>query len=74
MPSEEAKVEINPNGGVSAWSSRPVLSLRGCGCCCSLVSLGCLAVIVALGLCVAAGFIAIAAVISFLSNLLFGAA
>jgi hypothetical protein len=58
----------------NAWSARPLVSLRGCGCCCALLGCGCLAVIVALVLCFAAGLLAVSSTIAFISNLLFGAA
>jgi len=58
----------------SNWSRHPVVSFRGCGCCCSLLGLGCLAVIAAFAICVAAGLLVVYSVIGFLSNLFFGAA
>ena len=62
------------SGDTSVWSCRPAVSLRGCGCSCSLLGLGCLATVAAVGLCVAAALLVLASSISFLSNLLFGAA
>ena len=71
---EKPKEPCDTETGTSVWSCRPVISLRGCGCCCSLLGAGCLAVLVAFGLCIAAGLLAVSSIISFISNLLFGAA
>lgn len=70
-PEKEVRKE---DCGTSVWSCRPVISLRGCLCCCSLLGLGCLSAVVAVALCIAAALIAAASTISFVSNLLFGAA
>lgn len=71
---EHAKDDRNDSGETSVWSCRPVISLRGCGCCCSMLGLGCLAALAAIVLCIAAALLVLASSISFLSNLLFGAA
>ena len=71
----EVKIETtDKDGSTSVWSRHSVVSLPSCGCSCSLVALGCLAVIAALFLCGAALVVLLATCVSFLSHLLFGAA